>query len=104
MCHGKPALKPFEKETEAPSGSSSLIFKCDQCNFTSSSDKGLKMHSRMKHRISQLDAHKEDSESEEECYSLPDKALDDVIDKECLNRFNEITECASFSQIFKTEK
>ena len=81
MCHNKPALKPFEKEAEALSGSSSLIFKCDQCNFTSRPDKGLKTHTMMKHRISQLHGHEEDSESEEECNSLPDKDIDVVIDK-----------------------
>ena len=34
-CVVEPAIKPSEKETEVPS--SSIIFECDQCNFTSSS-------------------------------------------------------------------
>ena len=32
-----------------------LTFKCDQCSYISNSNKGLKTHTRMKHRISQLD-------------------------------------------------
>ena len=47
---------------ESESSLSSLDFKCDQCNFTSNSDKGLKTHTRMKHRISQLDGHEEESD------------------------------------------
>ena len=39
-----------EEETE-----SSLYFNCDQCDFKSASEKGLRHHIRMKHRISQLD-------------------------------------------------
>jgi hypothetical protein len=37
------------------STSSSLCFKCDQCDYTNCTDKGLNQHVRMKHRISQLD-------------------------------------------------
>ena len=33
--------------------STTLTFKCEQCEYTSSSDQGLKQHARMKHRISQ---------------------------------------------------
>lgn len=39
-----------------------LTFKCDQCSFTSNTDKGLKTHTRMKHRISQLDGLEDDGE------------------------------------------
>ena len=45
----------------------SLTFKCDQCAYTNSTEKGLGQHTRMKHRISQLDGNfdllEEDSES-----------------------------------------
>ena len=34
---------------------SSLQFKCDQCDYMNISEKGLRQHIRMKHRISQLD-------------------------------------------------
>ena len=39
--------------------------KCDQCDFISKSSNGLKIHTRNRHRISQIDGHNEDSESEE---------------------------------------
>ena len=39
-----------------------LTFKCDQCSYISNSNKGLKTHTRMKHRISQLDGLEDDSE------------------------------------------
>jgi hypothetical protein len=32
-----------------------LTFKCDQCAYTNLTEKGLRQHTRMKHRISQLD-------------------------------------------------
>ena len=37
-CAVKPAINPSETEAEVPS--SSIIFKCDQCCFTSNSEKG----------------------------------------------------------------
>ena len=39
-----------------------LKFKCDHSNFTSYFDKGLKVHTRMKHSISQLDGHEEEAD------------------------------------------
>ena len=39
-----------------------LTFKCDQCSYISNSNKGLKTHTRMKHRISQLDGLEDDSD------------------------------------------
>ena len=59
MIYTSSTASVVSKESES---SSSLHFKCDQCNFTSNSDKGLKTHTRMKHRISQLDGHEEESE------------------------------------------
>ena len=62
-CAVKPTINPSKTEAEVPS--SSIIFKCDQCCFTSNSDKGLKVHMRMKkHRIPQLDGHEEEVESD----------------------------------------
>ena len=55
----------------------------------------------MKHRISQVDGN--DSELEE-YNSLPDKDINELIDKECLNRCEQITQCASCSKIFKKAK
>ena len=39
-----------EEETEG-----FLYFYCDQCDFKSASEKGLRHHVRMKHNMSQLD-------------------------------------------------
>ena len=62
-CAVKPTISPSETEAEVPS--SSIIFKCDQCCFTSNSDKGLKVHMRMKkHPIPQLDGHEEEVKSD----------------------------------------
>ena len=40
---------------ETTDSTSTLQIKCDQCDFQSVSEKGLKQHTRIKHRISQLD-------------------------------------------------
>jgi hypothetical protein len=32
-----------------------LQFKCDQCNYSNSTEKGLRQHIHMKHKIAQLD-------------------------------------------------
>ena len=72
-----------------------LSFKCDQCDFVGASDKGLKQHTRMKHQISQVDGNDSD---------LEDRDINDLIDTECMQRFEQITECASCSKIFKTAK
>ena len=56
-----------EKNVANPADESCLTFKCDQCAYTNSSEKGLGQHTRMKHIISQLDGNidfgEEDSES-----------------------------------------
>ena len=57
------AEKPIESLSVCPAkelprqqdASSTLQIKCDQCDFTSVSEKGLKPHTRMKYRMSQLD-------------------------------------------------
>ena len=42
-------------EAAGKSASPGIQFKCDQCSYESASDKGVRQHIRMKHRISQLD-------------------------------------------------
>ena len=79
----KSTNKPFEKEVEIQVNSSSVTFKCDQCPFTSNSDKGLKTHTRMKHRISQLDGHEEDIVSEEKPCPLCPEVTDFCICGTC---------------------
>ena len=39
-------------------------FKCDQCVYTNLTEKGLKQHTRMKHRISQVDGTYDEEELE----------------------------------------
>ena len=41
-----------------------IQYKCDQCEYFGVSEKGVKQHARMKHRISQLDGHDDLEESE----------------------------------------
>ena len=33
----------------------SIVFECEECSYRNDSEKGLKQHKRMKHRISQTD-------------------------------------------------
>ena len=61
---------------------SNLSFHCDQCNFTGASDKGLKQHTRMKHRISQVDG--KDSESDD---------CSELIERNCFNVLARIVQC-----------
>ena len=52
----KPADVFIEKPTEQfVEESIDLSFKCDQCEYTNATEKGLGQHKRMKHRISQID-------------------------------------------------
>ena len=50
---------------------STLPFKCDQCEFVGASEKGVKQHTRLKHRISQLDGQDDHEESESEKSPCP---------------------------------
>ena len=44
------------QQTEKTVTVNSIIrFECDECRYTNDSEKGLKQHKRMKHRISQID-------------------------------------------------
>ena len=51
----KPAMVPAEKQHEQQPEDQTLTFKCEQCEYSYESEKGLRQHTRMKHRISQLD-------------------------------------------------
>ena len=55
------------KEVEHQHFEPNLSFQCHQCSFKGASDKGLKQHTRLKHRISQLDGNNSESG---ECESL----------------------------------
>ena len=45
-----------------------ISLQCDQCDFKSVSDKGLKQHTRIKHNVSQVDGNT--TESEDECFKV----------------------------------
>ena len=65
------SVKTVENHAEG----NGIIFKCDQCAYTNSTEKGLGHHTRMKHRISQLDGNFDlvegDSESESKVEPCP---------------------------------
>ena len=50
-----PSNETAAKLSEQKETIAGIQFKCDQCDFASVSDKGLKQHTRLKYRISQLD-------------------------------------------------
>ena len=50
-----------EAEVETPAGP---LLKCDQCEYTNATEKGLSQHKRMKHRICQIDGMDDISEEE----------------------------------------
>jgi hypothetical protein len=66
----KPPVKPAKKPVEKPANKAAetdkaetIKFNCDQCSYTNISEKGLMQHSRMKHRISQIDGSNDDTEN-----------------------------------------
>ena len=66
---------------------STIQFKCDQCSYEGSSEKGVKHHSRLKHRISQLDGHCEKEDPFDTSYKCGgcgklSKNKDDLADHE----------------------
>ena len=68
------------KEVEHQNVEPNLSFQCHQCSFKGASDKGLKQHTRVKHRITQLDGKVSESD---ECESLLHKNKSEEIDIEC---------------------
>ena len=40
---------------ETPSEPLCILFKCEQCEYTNTTEKGFSQHKRMRHRISQID-------------------------------------------------
>ena len=51
------ASKPSKDtmDTEDPDARYSPVFKCEHCDYTNISERGLAQHFRMRHRISQVD-------------------------------------------------
>ena len=62
-------ISELSKDTEVSErsgGDTSPDFKCDQCDYSNISEKGLRQHTRMKHRISQVDGMNDEEESTED--------------------------------------
>jgi hypothetical protein len=70
------------KKVEHQNVEPNLSFQCHQCSFKGASDKGLKQHSRIKHRISQLDG---DNSESDECEFLSCENKSEEIDIECFS-------------------
>ena len=69
-------MSPSVKTVE---NTSTLIFKCDQCSYKGASEKGVKQHSRLKYRISQLDGqcdleHEESETKKTVCTLCPENS------------------------------
>ena len=59
--------KAAEKIAVPKQNSTVLAFNCEQCEYTSTSEKGLKQHVRMKQKISQVVEEAEDSTESPTC-------------------------------------
>ena len=75
----------IETEVETTAEPLCLLLKCDQCEYTNATEKGLSQHKRMKHRISQIDG------------------MDDYTEEEVINKVQtEELLCEKCSIIFYT--
>ena len=59
--------KAAEKTAVPKQNSTVLAFKCEQCEYTSTSEKGMKQHVRMKHKTLQVVEEAEDSTEKPTC-------------------------------------
>ena len=85
MSHVNEAEIIIEEEVEKTAEPLGLLFKCDQCDYTNETEKGLSQHKRMKHRIFQTNG------------------MDDFTEKEVINEVqNEELLCEKCSIIFNT--
>ena len=78
-----------EKETAA-----SLEINCNECDFKSATEKGLRIHSRMNHRISQLDGSADDLLVDTETENITEKVSkeEDTVKKKGTISMKEITD------------
>ena len=78
-----------EKETAA-----SLEINCNECDFKSATEKGLRIHSRMKHRICQLDGSADDLLVDTETENITEKVSkeEDTVKKKETFSMKEITD------------
>ena len=88
-------------------------FKCDQCGYEGGSDKRLKQHDRIRHKISKVDGSNNESddgtflseqmsEIDQDCFKSFDSDKTDPIDEDFFKSCSIIVECPSCDKIFKT--
>ena len=90
------------KTVDNPAEENGLIFKCDQCAYTNSTEKELGQHTGMKHRMSQLDGNfdllEDGSKSESRVEPCPFCSKDELA-KFCQCRYYEECECMDTQRI-----
>jgi hypothetical protein len=87
--------KPAEKLPQISADESYLGFQCNQCEYSNPTEKGLGMHVRKKHRISQVDGVDDSSEEKDE----------ETFDSDCVNMIGITDMCMlSCSKKFSTKE
>ena len=76
-------------------------FKCDKCDFLGVSDKGLKHHTRIKHKVPQVDGNTTESEDEG---SIRNKVKSKTINEECFKMLGTSDKCFSCKNSFTSEE
>ena len=76
-----------------------VAFQCDQCNFKGVSDKGLKQHTRIKHKITQVDGNTTEPEDEN---FIPIKTKSETINEECFKALGASKTCEVCKNNVKT--
>ena len=76
-----------------------VSFQCDQCEFNGVSDKGLKQHTRMKHKVTQVDGNTTESEDDD---SIPFETKIESINEECFKALGKSETCVVCNKSFET--
>ena len=76
-----PDIEPISKTSS---------FKCDKCDFLGVSEKGLKQHTRMKHKIPQVDGNTTESDDED---SIQNKVKSETIDEQYFKMLGTSDKC-----------
>lgn len=78
-----------------------VSFQCDQCKFCGISEKGLKQHTRMKHKVNQVDGNSTESEDED---IIHDKFDNEPIIKVNFDAFGRSNKCISCGESFASRE
>ena len=87
--------EPAVKFPQNSADESHHVFKCNQCKYSNSTEKGLGMHVRQKHKISQVDG-------VDDSYVLEENTKSDQIDAIDKDFFNSCSNRALFCQTADT--